>query len=96
MTDKYNIVKAIYDDLYQTYLAKNADYGDSFGKSVRDHGLIASLVRIGDKFNRFENLVMSGDRQMVHDESIKDTLLDLANYCVMTVAEMKEKEDDLS
>lgn len=44
-------------------------------------------IRLGDKFNRFKNLTRSGLRQVV-DESIRDTLIDLANYAIMTVMEI--------
>lgn len=46
-------------------------------------GLVASVVRIGDKMNRIESLVQK--KAMVQDESIRDTLLDMANYAIMTM-----------
>lgn len=77
---------SIYDDilatLRHTYMSKNADYGDSFNKSIKKYGPIAGLVRISDKFNRLENLLMGNDAK-VKDERVEDTLLDLANYCIM-------------
>ena len=45
-------------------------------------------IRLGDKFNRFKTLSRSGE-QKVSDESIRDTLIDLANYAIMTVLEME-------
>ena len=47
-------------------------------------------IRLGDKFNRFKTLSRKLDSQHVSDESLKDTLLDLANYAIMTVLEMEE------
>jgi hypothetical protein len=44
-------------------------------------------IRLSDKFNRFKTL--SKTNQLVNDESIKDTLLDLANYAIMTVLEIE-------
>lgn len=67
----------------ETYIRKNHDYGNSFDKSLDRFGLVASVVRIGDKMNRVESLVQK--KAMVQDESIKDTLLDMASYCVMTI-----------
>lgn len=84
-------MKRLYDELFEVYCKKNADYGDSFGWSIRKYGLIASIVRIGDKFSRFENIVLSKE-QKVDDESLRDTLMDMANYLVMTVAEMEEED----
>lgn len=67
----------------ETYIRKNHDYGNSFDKSLDKFGLVASAVRIGDKMNRIESLVQ--EKAMVQDESIRDTLLDMASYCVMTI-----------
>nr|DAI06078.1 MAG TPA: Nucleotide modification associated domain 1 [Crassvirales sp.] len=70
-------------DMAKTYAAKNHDYGNSFEQSCNKFGIIASVVRLGDKMNRIESLVTK--KAEVKDESIKDTLLDLANYAIMTV-----------
>lgn len=75
--------RKITHNMTQTYSAKNYDYGNSFDLSLDKFGLVASVVRIGDKMNRIESLINKEAR--VKDESIKDTLLDMANYCIMTV-----------
>lgn len=83
-------MKTFYDVLIEMknlYERKNGDYGDSFSKSIEKYGYVAGLVRISDKFNRLENLIM-GATQNVNDESVRDTLIDLANYSVMLIAEM--------
>lgn len=89
--------KGITSKMAETYEKKNHDYGDSFDKSLDKFGLIASVVRMGDKMNRIESLINKSiqnpaypsvsvkDVNLVKDESIKDTLLDLANYAIMTV-----------
>lgn len=70
-------------NMAKTYAAKNHDYGNSFEQSCNKFGIIAAVVRMGDKMNRLESLAVK--RAEVKDESIKDTLLDLANYAIMTV-----------
>ena len=75
-----------------TYAQKNADYGDSFHLSFIEEGMAMPRIRIGDKFNRFKALTKDPDTQKVKDESIIDTLLDMANYCIMTVMEIEENE----
>ena len=45
------------------------------------------MVRIYDKVNRLETLLKKENKQLVNDESIEDTLIDLANYCIMEVIE---------
>lgn len=71
------------------YERKNHDYGDSFHVTFLEEGMAMPRIRLGDKFRRFKTLSRQGDRK-VNDESIKDTLLDLANYAIMTVMEMDE------
>lgn len=73
----------ITNSMIQTYQAKNQDYGNSFEKTLDKFGLIASVIRLNDKMNRIESL--SRTEAKVVDESIEDTLLDLANYAIMTV-----------
>lgn len=88
--DKLTLHNQILEQIHAIYKAKNADYGDSFSQSVAKYGLIASMVRIGDKMNRLETLVANGnDKRLVADETIKDTLLDLAGYAIMTIMELE-------
>ena len=75
--------KDIAKGMIETYVRKNHDYGNSFDKSLDKFGIVASIVRMGDKMNRIESL--TNKEAKVNDESVKDTLLDLANYAIMTV-----------
>lgn len=81
--------KKLVDFVHDVYVRKNHDYGDSFGRSFKKYGIVAALVRMEDKWNRLENLA-GGAKQKVMDESIRDTCLDLANYCLMTVMELDQ------
>ena len=77
------------------YRRKNADYGDSFARSLDKYGIVAALVRISDKVNRLESLIAPGRKAQVKDESVQDTLLDLASYAIMAsmwVTEPIDKE----
>lgn len=71
----------------EVYAAKNHDYGDSFAR-LRERYPISILIRLGDKLNRLDTL-LTGKNAKVKDESIDDTLLDLANYAVMELVERK-------
>ena len=77
--------------LNNLYATKNQKYGDSFSMTVQKYGIIAALTRISDKWQRFETLILTKDPG-TPDESIRDTLLDMANYCIMTVMELDQKE----
>lgn len=75
--------KKICDNLNKIYEKKNHDYGNSFGETYKDLGIISALTRISDKFNRLKTLA-KGENNLVNDEALEDTLLDMANYCIMT------------
>ena len=49
-------------------------------------------IRIGDKLNRLKTLVR-GQEQQVSDESITDTLMDLAGYAILSLVEIKKEEE---
>ena len=84
--------KELCEGIHAIYEAKNADYGDSFGKTFELLGIISAVTRITDKYNRMVQLAIGHD-QRVKDESIKDTLIDMANYCIMTVMEIEKQEE---
>lgn len=86
MLTKTDVHKKICRDLNELYVRKNADYGDSFGKSFEEYGLTMSCIRLEDKLNRIKSL--SKHEAQVSDESIIDTLMDLANYSIMTLVEL--------
>ena len=69
-----------YEENYQTFLKKNADYGNSFEESLNEFGEVAGIVRIIDKCKRLVNLTNNENNVL---ESKSDTLKDMANYCLM-------------
>ncbi len=84
--DKLAMLHALELDMYKI---KNKKYGDSFGISVKKYGLISALTRMSDKWNRIENLILTGDNG-TGDESLRDSLVDLSNYCNMTIIELED------
>lgn len=83
----------ICEEMNDLYAKKNADYGDSFHLSFQEEGMAMARIRLGDKLNRFKNLTRNGTQQ-VGTESVRDTLIDLANYAIMTIIEMDRTEDE--
>lgn len=77
--------------LHESYAAKNHDYGNSFSELYAEFGLLSSVIRLSDKLGRLKTLLKAEAK--VKDESIRDTLLDMANYCVMTVMEMDKEAE---
>lgn len=84
---------AICQKLNSVYKAKNHDYGDSFGDTFKKLGIISAVTRLSDKMNRLMSLAVAHDAQ-VKDEKIEDTLLDMANYAIMTLIELGYEVDE--
>jgi len=63
---------------FELFIKKNADYGDAFAK----YGLVGILMRIEDKIQRAMSITKNGVN-LVEDEKLRDTLLDLHNYAAM-------------
>lgn len=76
------VFKETTTSMAETFAEKNHDYGNSFFVSLDKRGLVAALVRMEDKMNRLDSL--SKQEAQVKDESLIDTLLDLANYSILT------------
>lgn len=75
----------ITEEMQQTYAKKNQDYGNSFEQGFNHIGPAYAVGRMLDKYNRIENLLLrENSLALVEDESVLDTLTDLASYCVMT------------
>lgn len=78
--------------LNEVYNRKNHDYGDSFHQTFLEEGFAMARIRLTDKLNRFKALTRTNEKQKVTDESLTDTLMDLANYALMTILEIRESE----
>lgn len=82
--------------------SKNSDYTggskDPFSNFVQIGGLISAekvveigfVTRMSDKLSRIGSFVSKGTLQ-VKSESVEDTLLDLANYCILFAGYLKSK-----
>ncbi|WP_135306521.1 nucleotide modification associated domain-containing protein [Lactobacillus crispatus] len=72
---------------------KNDAYGDAFTKSVDEDGLLVLKIRLGDKLNRVSSLIKRGELKE-NDESLEDTLLDLAGYSILGLKYLKEHKNE--
>jgi hypothetical protein len=77
----------IQSEALELFARKNADYGDSFAK----YGVIGVLMRIEDKLQRSLSITNNGIN-LVKDEGIRDTLIDLHNYSAMALMLLDEDE----
>lgn len=77
--------------LESVLLAKNNAYGNSAGQApLFVKGATqetAIMVRANDKIRRLDNLLKNGGDE--NDESVSDTIQDLAGYCILWLVERK-------
>lgn len=73
-------MKTIQAEALELFIKKNTDYGDAFST----YGPIGVLMRIEDKLKRFISITKNGIN-LVNDESLRDTLIDLHNYSAMSL-----------
>jgi hypothetical protein len=83
--DRVEQMKKIQLEGLELFTKKNIDYGDAFAK----YGVIGVLMRIEDKIQRSLSITKNGVN-LVNDENIKDTLLDLHNYAAMALMLLNE------
>lgn len=82
--------KQIANGLTELYERKNADYGNSFSKTFEEFGLTSPVIRLSDKVERLKTL--SKKEAQVKDESIQDTVMDIAVYAMLTLMELMNKD----
>jgi len=79
-------MKKVQEEGLELFTRKNTDYGDAFAQ----YGVIGVLMRIEDKLRRAVSITKSGIN-LVEDEKIRDTLIDLHNYSAMAILLLDEK-----
>lgn len=84
--------ESVLDEMKELHAKKDKDYGSAFHKSFEEFGATAGVARLNDKMERVKSLVKNGKAD-VKDESILDTLKDLASYAVMLYVELKNKDN---
>lgn len=81
-------MKEIADRLVKIYEEKNKQYGNSFSELYEELGPVSAITQILHKSNRLKALVKTDNV-----DAIKDTLIDLANYSMMTLKEIEDREN---
>jgi hypothetical protein len=83
--DRVEQLKNVQKEALALFIKKNADYGDAFAK----FGVIGVLMRIEDKIQRALSITKNGIN-LVDDETLRDTMIDLHNYSAMTLMLLDE------
>ena len=82
-------MKTVQNEGLELFTRKNKDYGDAFAK----HGTIGVLIRMSDKIDRCLSVSNNGVN-LVHDEALRDTLIDLHNYSAMAIMLIDENKKE--
>ena len=78
--------KEITDKMFETFKAKNHDYGSSFSNLFNECGMTYAYGHMAEKLERVKSLMK--DEAKVNGDGMKDSLLDLANYAILTIMEL--------
>ena len=78
-------MKKIQNEALELFAKKNIDYGDAFAK----YGVIGVLMRMEDKLHRSMSITKNGVN-LINDEGLRDTLIDLHNYSAMALMLLDE------
>ena len=85
------IYGSLLDKLFTTYKAKNADYGSAFAEMFDELGIDYAYGKLREKMNRIK--VLRNKPNMVENESLEDALLDTAGYAILTLVELKKRNN---
>lgn len=83
--DRLNHMMRVQREAFELFKKKNQDYGDAFAT----FGPVGVIVRMGDKINRLTSVSKNGVN-LVDNESLRDTLIDLHNYSAMAIMLLDE------
>ena len=85
-TEDAKTFKSITDKMCDIYKQKNSDYGNSFSNLFKECGMTYAYGHMAEKLERVKSLMK--DDAKVNGESMRDSLLDLANYAILTIMEL--------
>ena len=85
-TEDAKTFKSITDKMFETFKAKNHDYGSSFSNLFKECGMTYAYGHMAEKLERVKSLM--NDEAKVNGDGMKDSLLDLANYAILTIMEL--------
>jgi hypothetical protein len=86
--DRIENFKSIQNEGLNLFIKKNKDYGDAFAT----YGTVGVIMRMEDKLHRYLSITKNGVN-LINDETLKDTLIDLHNYSAMAIMLMNENNN---
>lgn len=86
-----SIFDNILEQMSDLHARKNSDYGDSAYEGYKEFGITYYIIQLHNKLNRLKSLTKDASKPQVN-ESLEDTLIDLAVYSVMALEAMKRED----
>ena len=87
-----NSFNAIAQDIMELHRKKNSDYGNAAHESYKEFGITSYVIRLSDKMRRLKHLTDPDTVQEIKEESVIDTLMDLAAYSIMAIESLKSED----
>lgn len=86
-----DMYRSLLEKLFDTYKAKNSDYGNAFAEMFDELGIDYAYGKLREKMNRIK--VLRNKPNMVENEGLEDALLDTAGYAILTLVEIKKRNN---
>lgn len=93
--DEIALFNKLTQEMSETFAKKRNDYGQTTTETFKKFGPVSMLTRMHDKMGRLDNLLTNNRENMV-GEKVEDTLLDLANYALITILELRKDKQEKS
>lgn len=89
--EEIKVFNELTKQISDTFAAKRKDYGQTTSETYDKFGPVSMLTRMHDKMGRLDNILVKQGKNNV-GEKVEDTLLDLANYALITILEIRKRE----
>lgn len=94
MKTQEQLFDTILGELFDTYKRKNSDYGNTFETLFKEFGAVYAYFHMYEKLMRIKTLMSDLNLPKVKEESIKDSLKDLASYAILTLVQILQVEEE--
>ena len=85
------IYGSLLDKLFTTYKAKDADYGSSFAEMFDELGIDYAYGKLREKMNFIK--LLRKYPNTIDNEELEDALLDMAGCAILTLVELKKRNN---
>lgn len=88
--EEVDLFRELTENMADIFAGKRADYGQTTTETFEKFGAVSLLIRMHDKLGRLDNLLRDREKYVPVNESVQDTLIDLANYAIIAYIELEK------